>query len=105
MNDLELSLETKHLKDKIYTINGLQVMLDKDLADLYQTDTRTLKQSVRRNIIKFPDDFMFELSNNMIDLLVSQSVIPSKSYFGGAKPFVFTEQGISMLASIIKKLL
>ena len=77
-------------------------MLDRDLAKLYETETRTLKQAVKRNIDRFPKDFMFELSNSAIEELVSQSVIPSKSYFGGAKPFAFTEQGVSMLSAVLK---
>lgn len=77
-------------------------MLDKDLAPLYSTETRTLKQAVRRNRERFPDDFMFELSDEDIEALVSQSVIPSRSYFGGATPFAFTEQGVSMLSAVIR---
>ncbi|NOQ26929.1 MAG: ORF6N domain-containing protein [Bacteroidales bacterium] len=77
-------------------------MLDRDLASLYETETRTLKQAVKRNIDRFPVDFMFELSNDDVDELVSQSVIPSKSYFGGANPLAFTEQGVSMLASVVR---
>lgn len=77
-------------------------MLDRDLALLYKTDTRTIKQGVKRNIEKFPSDFMFELEENDIQIMVSQLVIPSKSYLGGAVPYAFTEQGVAMLASIIK---
>lgn len=77
-------------------------MLDSTLASIYQIETRTLKQAVRRNIARFPQDFMFELTANEIDLLVSQSVIPSKSYFGGATPFAFSEQGVAMLSSVLK---
>ena len=87
---------------KIYLMRGVQVMLDRDLAELYETETRTLKQAVKRNLERFPEDFMFELGNADIDQLVSQSVIPSKKHFGGAAPFVFTEQGVSMLASILR---
>ena len=90
------------LKEKIFTIRGLQVMLDRDLAPLYETDTRTLKQAVKRNIERFPEDFMFKLKKKEISYMVSQSVIPSKKYLGGAEPFVFTELGVSMLSSIIK---
>jgi len=90
------------IQNRITTIRGVQIMLDRDLASLYETETRTLKQAVKRNIDRFPDDFMFELNNDDIEELVSQSVIPSKSYFGGAVPFAFTEQGVSMLASVIK---
>jgi len=68
------------------------VMLDRDLAELYEIETRTLKQAVKRNIDRFPADFMLELNDTNIDLLVSQSVIPSKKHLGGAVPFVFTEQ-------------
>ena len=74
-------------------------MLDYDLALLYEIETRVLKQAVKRNINRFPDDFMFELSETEIESLVSQFVIPSKSKFGGSKPFAFTEQGIAMLSS------
>lgn len=90
------------IAEKILTIRGVQVMLDRDLAELYETETRTLKQSVKRNIDRFPEDFMFELDDEDMRLLVSQSVIPSKKYFGGAVPFVFTEQGVSMLSSILR---
>ena len=77
-------------------------MLDFDLADLYEVETRVLKQAVKRNIIRFPIDFMFKLSEDELNKLVSQNVIPSKSYFGGAYPFAFTEQGVAMLSSVLK---
>jgi hypothetical protein len=90
------------IHERIYMIRGKQVMIDRDLAAFYMVETRALKQSVRRNIKRFPADFMFELSEKEIDALVSQSVIPSKKYFGGAKPFAFTEQGVNMLSAILK---
>ena len=102
MTDKLQLIKDENISSKIYNIRGLQVMLDRDLAVLYQTETRTLKQTVKRNIDRFPSDFMFELSEEDMNLMVSQSVIPSKSYFGGAKPFAFTEQGVSMLSSVIK---
>lgn len=71
------------------------------MAGLYGVETRTLKQAVRRNIDRFPTDFMFELTNEELDNLVSQIVIPEKKAFGGAKPFAFTEQGVAMLASVL----
>jgi hypothetical protein len=92
---------TDAIENKIYTVRGQQIMFDRDLAALYQTNTRTLKQSVKRNK-KIPTDFMFELNENDIQSLVSQTVIPSKSVLGGAFPFAFTEQGVAMLASVIK---
>ncbi len=98
----EITTTTKeNIQDKIFTIRGLQVMLDRDLAKLYQVETRTLKQAVKRNINRFPEDFLLELSDNEIDTMVSQSVIPSKKHLGGAKPFAFTEQGVSALSSVL----
>ncbi len=96
------TLNDQQIKNKIFTIRGVQVMLDRDLAELYNVETRVLKQSVKRNINRFPPDFLFKISEKEIELLVSQSVIPSKKYFGGSIPFAFTEQGVAMLASILK---
>lgn len=76
-------------------------MLDTDLAKLYQVETRVLKQAVRRNRKRFPGDFMFELTDQEIDTLISQNVIISRKVLGGSKPFAFTEQGVAMLASIL----
>lgn len=87
---------------KIHLIRGVQVMLDRDLAELYETETRTLKQAVKRNIERFPANFMFELEDVDINRLVSQSVIPSKKQFGGAVPLVFSEQGVAMLSSVLR---
>lgn len=94
-------MELEVLQNKIFEIRGSKVMLDFDLALLYNVETRVLKQSIRRNINRFPEDFMFTLSEMEVNQLVSQSVIPSKSYLGGALPFAFTEQGIAMLSSIL----
>jgi len=95
-------MELAQIQEKIYEIRGQKVMFDFDLAKLYEVETRVLKQSVKRNIERFPSDFMFELTDTEIELMVSQFVIPSKSHFGGAKPFVFTEQGVSMLSAVLK---
>ena len=89
------------ITQKIHEIRGHKIMLDFNLAELYETETRILKQAVKRNIERFPEDFMFELTESEIILLVSQSVIPSKSKLGGAKPFAFTEQGVAMLSSVL----
>lgn len=96
---MELILED--INSKIYTIRGVQVMLDRDLAKLYQVENRVLKQAVKRNINRFPSDFMFVLNEKEIDLMVSQFVIPSKKHLGGAKPYAFTEQGVASLSSIL----
>jgi len=89
------------ITQKIYEIRETKVIFDFDLAVLYETETRILKQAVRRNLNRFPEDFMFELTENEISELVSQNVIPSKSKLGGAKPYAFTEQGVAMLSSIL----
>lgn len=95
-------MEIEVIQNKIYEIRGNKVMLDFDLSLLYGVETRVLKQSIRRNLKRFPEDFMFELSDLEINRLVSQNVIPSKSYLGGSSPFAFTEQGIAMLSSVLK---
>ena len=91
----EIIIDEQNIKNKIYTIRGVQVMLDRDLAKLYQVETRVLKQAVKRNMERFPKDFMFELTDEEIDFMVSQFVIPSKQHLGCSKPFVFTEEGVS----------
>ena len=87
------------IPSKIHTIRGQRVMLDFDLAELYDVETRALKQAVRRNMERFPDDFMFELTPDEFANLRSQTVISS---WGGTRymPFAFTEQGVAMLASM-----
>jgi hypothetical protein len=97
-----LVIQTQQIKESIYFINNVQVMIDRDLAILYQTETRTIKQAVKRNVERFPRDFMFELTESDVDKMVSQFVIPSKKYFGGAKPYAFTEQGVAMLSAVIR---
>jgi hypothetical protein len=77
-------------------------MLDFQLAELYQVETRALKQAVRRNIERFPEDFMFELRTDEMEDLVSQNVIPGLGKLGGAVPMAFTEQGVSMLSSVLR---
>lgn len=76
-------------------------MLDKDLAVLYQVKSIALRQQVMRNKDRFPEDFMFQLNDMEIGCLVSQNVIASKSALGGHKPYVFTEQGVAMLSSVL----
>jgi len=95
-------MELQVIQSKIYEIRGFKVMLDRDFAEMYGVETRVLKQAVKRNIERFVgEDFMFELADYEIDKMVSQFVIPSKSYFGGAKPFAFTELGVAMLSSVL----
>ncbi len=95
-------MEIEKIKNSILEIRGVKVMLDMDLAKIYEVETRVLKQAVRRNIERFPEDFMFELTEIEMENLVSQFVIPTKNHFGGARAFAFTEQGIAMLSSVLK---
>jgi len=95
-------MELELIKNSIHEIRGKKIMLDMDLAKIYEVETRALKQAVRRNIDRFPEDFMFELTKVEMQNLVSQNVIPHIKYFGGAAPFAFTEQGVAMLSSILK---
>jgi phage regulator Rha-like protein len=94
-------MELQIIQNKIYEIRGIRVMLDFDLAELYETETRSLNQAVRRNIKRFPSDFMFQLTNKEFDNLISQSVTSS---WGGTRklPFAFTEHGVTMLASVLR---
>lgn len=89
------------IASKIITLRGEKVLLDIHLAELYEIETRALKQAVRRNRDRFPADFMYELTNDEMDTVVSQNVIPSKKHFGGAAPFAFTESGVAMLSSVL----
>ena len=100
MNQLQI-IKEENIASHIYFLRGHNVILDFDLASLYGVETRALKQAVKRNLRRFPEDFMFALDENEIDFVVSQNVIPSKRYLGGAIPYAFTEQGVAMLSGIL----
>ncbi len=89
------------IKSKIYTIRDKQVMLDRDLAELYDVKSIRLREQVKRNIDRFPDDFMFQLTSDEVDSLVSQNAIPSKQHLGGSLPLVFTEQGVATISGVL----
>ncbi len=94
-------IPTELIAEKIFLIRGKRVMLDRDLSMLYDVETKALKQAVKRNIERFPEDFMFILSNQEFRTLRSQIVTSS---YGGTRysPMVFTEQGVAMLSSVLK---
>ena len=96
-----LIMQENVIARKIITLRGEKVLLDIHLADLYEVETRALKQAVRRNKHRFPSDFLFELTEEEVIAVVSQNVIPSKKYLGGAIPFAFTENGVAMLSGIL----
>jgi hypothetical protein len=90
------------IMSKIYIIRGVKVMLDRDLAKLYEVETRVLNQAVRRNEKRFPGDFMFQMSNVELDDWKSQIVISNSEKMGLRKPpLAFTEQGVAMLSSVL----
>ena len=95
-------MEIQIIKSKIRIIRGNKVMLDRDLAELYGVETRVLKQAVRRNIKRFPDDFMFQLSKEEFVNWRSQNVMSNADKMGlRYPPFAFTEQGVAMLSSVL----
>ncbi|MFR1737556.1 MAG: ORF6N domain-containing protein [Phocaeicola massiliensis] len=99
-------MDLQIIQNKIFEVRGYRVMLDYHLAELYQVETRALKQAVKRNIERFPSDFMFVLTKEEANLLlsigVSQNVIPPDYNFGVAMPMAFTEQGVAMLSSVLR---
>ena len=80
-------MQPKVIQNKIYEVRGQKIILDFDLAELYEVETRVLKQAVRRNLDRFPEDFMFILTKKDAQILVSQSVIPNIRVLGGSMPF------------------
>jgi phage regulator Rha-like protein len=94
-------IRTNVIDRYIFLIRGRKVLLSPHLAELYGVETRSLNQAVKRNKKRFPKEFMFRLNNAEVSLLVSQNVIPHKKYFGGSLPYVFTEHGVAMLATVL----
>ena len=98
--ELQALVAEQKILNKIYAIRGEKVMLDKDLAEIYGVETRVLNQSIKRNLNRFPKDFMFQLSEKEFKNLISQNVTSS---WGGTRklPYAFTEQGVAMLSSVL----
>ncbi len=96
-------MQIQLIQSRIYTLRGYKVMLDFDLAELYETETRTLKQSVRRNQERFPEDFMFQLAKSeWKELITICDNLPENIQFSPTTPFAFTEQGVAMLSGVLK---
>ena len=93
-------LPDEAIKNKIFVIRGIKVMIDRDLADLYGIETKRLKEQVKRNLKRFPEDFMFVLNRNELSYLRSQIATSNR---GGSRyyPMAFTEQGVAMLSSVL----
>jgi phage regulator Rha-like protein len=95
-------IPVERIERKIYFIRRQKVMIDRDLAELYGVETRVLNQSVRRNIKRFPEDFMFHLSKEETDIWKSQIVITNKERMGlRRRPYAFTQEGIAMLSGVL----
>ena len=90
------------IMDKIYYIRKQKVMLDRDLATLYGVQPIRLREQVKRNAGRFPGNFMFQLTGEEAETMVSQNAIPSRQHLGGSLPYAFTEHGVLMLASVLK---
>ena len=96
-------MELQLIQNKIFEIRGQRVMLDYNLAELYEVETRALKQAVKRNIKRFPPDFMFELTKSeWQELITICDNLPQNLKFSPALPFAFTEQGVAMLSSVLR---
>lgn len=98
----QVTVPVERIERSILWVRGQKVMLDRDLASLYGVKTRVLVQAVKRNIERFPEDFMFQLTSDEFEILRSQSVISRQ--WGGRRypPYVFTEQGVAMLSSVLR---
>ncbi len=86
-----IAIPDEVLMNKIYLIRGQKVMLDSDLAELFDVKAIRLREQVKRNTDKFPVHFMFRLTSEEVEIMVSQNAIPSKQHLGGSLPYVFTE--------------
>ena len=96
-------MEIIQIQNKIYEIRGQRVMIDRDLAEIYGVETRVLNQAVKRNMERFPDDFMFQLTEDEFQNWKSQIVMSNQDKMGLRwPPFAFTEQGVAMLSAILR---
>lgn len=96
-----MELELISIENKIFNIRGINVMVDRDLADLYQVKTMVLNQAVKRNIKRFPEDFMFKLNSDELKELITNCDRFKNLKHTSSTPYVFTEQGVAMLSGIL----
>jgi hypothetical protein len=101
MTEIQKVLEKEGVQARIYTMHGMQVMIDRDLAELYDVEIKVLHQTVNRNLKRFPDDFMFQLTSE--DLAFLKSGIDSASWEGSPKfRYAFSEAGVGMLSMVLR---
>ena len=97
-----LTIPDEIVLGKIYQLRDQKIMLDRDLAELYGVKAIRLREQVRRNKERFPATFMYQLTEQGVEEMVSQNAIPSKQVLGGALPYAFTEHGVLMLSNVLK---
>lgn len=101
-----MNIQLEQIQNMIYVIRGQRVMLDSDLAQLYKVETKVLNQAVKRNLKRFPDDFMFQCNSSELESLRSQFVTSKEAnvwnYKRRTSPMIFTENGVAMLSSVLK---
>ncbi|RZL07236.1 MAG: ORF6N domain-containing protein [Pedobacter sp.] len=102
MQDEKVLVSEETLISKIHIVRGKRVMLDKDIAELYGVKAIRLREQVKRNKNRFPENFMMQLDEEEVEMMVSQNAIPSLKVLGGSLPYVFTEHGILMLSNVLK---
>ena len=90
------------ITNKIYFVRNQKVMIDSDLAELFQVVPKRLREQVKRNIEKFPEHFMFRLNEIEVEMMITEKAIVSKQVLGGSLPYVFTEHGVLQLANVLK---
>lgn len=90
------------LEKKLILLNNILVLLDKDVAQLYEIEPKRLREQLKRNIEKFPKDYAYQVSDEELQIMVSQNATPSRQQLGGSNPWVFTEKGLYMVATVLK---
>lgn len=96
-------MQLSSIESKIYDIRGVKVMLDFDLSQMYEVENRALKQAVKRNVDRFPEDFMFQLTKaEWSEVITNCDNLPEGVKYSPATPYAFTEQGVAMLSSVLK---
>jgi len=102
MNEENPIIPDEVVMSKIFTLREQRVMLDRDLAEMYNVKGFRMREQVKRNQDRFPSNFMFQLTEEEVDLMASQNAIPSKQVLGGSLPYAFTEHGVLMLANVLR---
>jgi hypothetical protein len=99
---MPVEISNNTIENKIFLIRNQKVMIDRDLAELYGVKPIRLREQVKRNLTRFPANFMFQLNEDEVEMMVSQNAIPSKKHLGGYLPYAFSEHGILMLANVLR---